>query len=342
MFPSEKYPTYGIFVQKIVKILRNNDFEVILSVIKKQPNSFFKMYSYLKFFVETIYKAIFFKYDLIYVHYADHSLYPFIVLQFFLKRKMLINFHGSDFMHPSKFNFLVEGVIQKADQLIVPSSNFRDMVQEKYPYSNYFISPSGGIDTSIFKPYNETKNLDKFIIGYVSRIDTGKGWDLLLKAFENLACKYAHIQLIMVGDGTQFSLLQDRVRNSKYADFITLIGQVDNQLLPNWYNKFDVFVFPTQLEESLGLVGLEALACGVPVVGSSVGGILSYLVDYENGRIFQKGDIQSLTECIEYFITLDENAFRKVALNATKTAFSFDEKIVGDRLIENLKMQLKG
>lgn len=342
MFPSEKYPTYGIFVQKIIKILSNNDFEVILSVITKKPNSFFKIYSYLKFFVETIYKAIFFKYDLFYVHYADHSLYPFIVLQFFLKRKMVINFHGSDFTRPSKFNFLVEKIIQKANQLIVPSSNFKELVKEKYPLKDYFISPSGGINTSTFKPIDTLKNSKEFVIGYVSRIDNGKGWDLLLKAFENLAYKYAYIQLIMVGDGSQFSLLQYRVRNSKHTHFITLVGQVDNQELPNWYNKFDVFVFPTQLEESLGLVGLEAMACGVPVVGSSVGGILSYLVDYDNGRVFQKGDIQSLIECIEYFITLDENTYKKIALNAGKTAFSFDEKIVGDRLIENLKMQLKG
>lgn len=51
----------------------------------------------------------------------------------------------------------------------------------------------------------------------------------------------------------------------------------------------DLFVFPTQLEESLGLVGLEAMACGVPVIGSCIGGLTDYIEEGTNGFFSSRG-----------------------------------------------------
>lgn len=64
---------------------------------------------------------------------------------------------------------------------------------------------------------------------------------------------------------------------------IKYIGPIPYHSLPEIYCTLDLFIFPTCLEESLGLVGLEAMACEVPVIGSYIGGLKDYIKDKENG-----------------------------------------------------------
>jgi len=337
MYPSAEFPAYGIFVQNFVKNLKENNIEVKKAVKFKQPNKWLNFFSYLFFFAKTKWKVFFEKYDLIYIHYADHSLYSFFSLQYFTNKKIVINFHGSDFMKPSKLNSLVQNVIHKAQLLVVPSLYFKGEVMKKYPNSNYFISPSGGVDTNLFKPLNIIKDIRKFSIGFVGRIDDGKGWKLLLYVFSELAVNHSNIKLEIVGNGSQFKELNDLVERLNLQSKVILHGSVPHQNLVNFYNNFDIMVFPSQLNESLGLVGIEAMSCGIPVIGSKIGGLNDYLVDNLNGKFFEVGNKNELKNCIVYFMNLEFDSFKLYKENARKTALNFDSKKVGDELINKLK-----
>lgn len=71
-------------------------------------------------------------------------------------------------------------------------------------------------------------------------------------------------------------------------------------------SKFDVFVFPTLFYESLGLVAIEAMACGLPVIASKRGGILDYLHDMQNGFLFEPEDVDELFVKMNHCYDLDQ------------------------------------
>ena len=74
------------------------------------------------------------------------------------------------------------------------------------------------------------------------------------------------------------------------------------------YNAIEAFVFPTKRKgESLGLVGLEAMACGAPVIGSQIGGLKDYIIDGKNGLFFEPKNVEELASQLQAFINLPED-----------------------------------
>ena len=129
--------------------------------------------------------------------------------------------------------------------------------------------PSGGVDKFRFFPETLTfKRQGVLRIGYVGRLDVGKGVDTLLKALKDLP--KTTYSLTVVGDGDLALDLQIQARDFEInAEFC---GAIENIKLRKYYNNMDVLIFPTEREgESFGNVGIEAMACGIPVIGSKFG-----------------------------------------------------------------------
>ena len=119
--------------------------------------------------------------------------------------------------------------------------------------------------------------MGKKYIGFVGRLDVGKGWDVLLDAFHSLNQDgtFDDLSLLVVGDGKERSQFEERVVKYGLSDKIVHYPLLPQEKLNLIYNAIDVFCFPTTRKgESLGLVGLEAMACGAPIIGSSIGGLL--------------------------------------------------------------------
>ncbi len=121
------------------------------------------------------------------------------------------------------------------------------------------------------KPQPASAKDDLFTVGgYVSRIDEGKGWDIYLESLKILKDRFPQKNLkgLMVGDGAQRDDMLARLREYSLEDVVEYVGLKPQGELPRYFSRMDVFVFPTIRSESLGLVGLEAMACGgVPVIG---------------------------------------------------------------------------
>ena len=95
----------------------------------------------------------------------------------------------------------------------------------------------------------------------------------------------------------------------------------------------DVFVFPTTRKgESLGLVGLEAMACGTPIIASSIGGILDYVQDGENSWLFPPGDEQALKDKLVMFDELTDAERKQVADKAFETALTYEQTAIQPKL----------
>lgn len=343
MYPSSLHPNYGIFVRNFENGIIENSGIVHKAVIKGSgKNIIQKILKYIKLFFDVYISLCINKYDVIYVHYAEHSLIPLLPIKFLLKNTLVVNAHGDDILYNSLISKLVAPIIKKADLLVVPSEYFFDIAKKKNLNNHIFISPSGGIDTSIFGQFNLKKDISIFTIGYVSRIDEGKGWDTLLLAIYDLK-KHIKVKfkVIIIGGGAQENELKKMVEQLQLQNDVEFFGIIPHKELGNHYNTFDLFVFPTRLSESLGLVGIEAMACGLPVIGSNIGGLKGYIRNGYNGFIFEAGNNKELTIYLEKFISLDDYEKKFYCKNALTTARDYDSKLINKILYDRLEKLLQ-
>lgn len=348
LYPSSTNPVYGTFVKNFKDQLENNNFNFELSVIKGQGQTRFeKIKKYFNFFKDVISNIKNDDYDMIYVHYISHSLLPLILVRKYIKKPLILNAHGSDVFSNNKFGSLIQElvipIIKKANLIVVPSYYFKDVVSNKFQINpnKIYVSPSGGIDIELFKPLDIKKD-KTFTMGYVSRIDKGKGWDLLLNSAYQLKNKGLNFKVIVVGSGAQEQDFLAQVDNLKLNKLIEYLGGKPHSELVNYFNDMDIFIFPTTRKaESLGLVGIEAMACGVPVVGSNIGGLPSYIDDGVNGKLFEAGNVEELTKCIRYFMDMKKDEFESYKLNALSTAKRYNANLVSKELAQVL-LKFKG
>ncbi|PPI81936.1 glycosyltransferase family 4 protein [Marinobacter flavimaris] len=339
MYPSPEAPYFGVFVKNSEEQLLSQGFTVNRVVIKTTGGSIFsKLKEYTKFFFLSFFKLLKSDFDVVYVHYAEHSLLPVCFARPWVKAPLVVNAHGDDILYESIISSLVKDTIKKSDLLVVPSDYFANFARHKYDHENIFVSPSGGIDTRLFRPIDVT-NEDRraFTIGFVSRIDQGKGWDVLLSALRILKSRGRGFNALVIGGGGQIQEFKKRIKGLELQDSVQYLGPKAHRDLPGYFNLMDVFVFPTTLPESLGLVGLEAMACGIPVIGSEIGGLPSYIEDHSNGLLFEPGDQHQLAKCIEFFMDSSEltlGMFKRSALNRSK---QFDSKSVEVQMAKKLR-----
>lgn len=344
MYPSSANVSYGIFVRNFEEDMLKRGVTFRKAIIKgKGKNTFDKLKKYFRFFLD-IYMLVYKKdINLIYVHYISHSLLPLFPIAPFLKKPLVINAHGSDLLPKKLLSKMILTInyytIKNSSMIVVPSEFFRNIIVDKYNHSNVIISPSGGVDSSLFY-LRKKKCFDPLalVLGYVSRIDEGKGWDIFLNSLVILrgANPALNIKAVMVGGGAQEFLVQDVINNLGLELIVSYLGPKPQNELPEILNNIDLFVFPTMLTESLGLVGLESMACGAPVVGSRVGGLTSYIDDGVNGFLFDPGDAEQLASVYSKYNALDEVEKRGISSNAIETAKLYDKDIVGEKLSKKL------
>lgn len=161
-----------------------------------------------------------------------------------------------------------------------------------------------GIDLSRFKPTN--KKIRKFLDGkvnilFVGRIDKRKGLPYLIKAFDLIKKKYENTRLIVVGSGYYKGKCQRIVRRKKIDDVI-FVGYISDKDLPKYYATADIFCSPATYGESFGIVLIEAMASGKPVIAFANEGYKRVLVGKGKRFLVKPKDINGLVRKLEILI----------------------------------------
>lgn len=104
--------------------------------------------------------------------------------------------------------------------------------------------------------------------------------------------------------------------------------------MTNYYSSLNLFLFASESEsESLGLVGLEAMACGTFCICSNNSGIATYATDKDNCLMFEKGNIEQLAETIEEAALISDDERKQIVQNGLKTAAKYDRKVISEEFI---------
>lgn len=342
MYPSDEAPNYGTFVRNFCIQLEQLNIDYDKVVMTKKSKKVVAIFSYLFYYIRIFLTVLFRTYDLIYVHYASHSAIPLLLLNKIKKNVIYTNVHGGDVIPQTnmqiKMQKYAKRLLKISSKIVVPSRYFKALMIEMYniPENKIYIYPSAGVNKAIFYPYSEQEKKGISIknkkingtfkyIGYVGRIENGKGWDTFLKALKILKNRdnFEKKRAIVVGMGNQYNEFLNMINEFGLSDDIILVEALPQNKLSDIYNVLSIFCFPTKLNESLGLVALEALACSVPVIASDFAAPKEYIIDGYNGYKFEKGNQEELANKIDEFFKLSIEETKQIQRNAYKTGAKY-------------------
>jgi glycosyltransferase involved in cell wall biosynthesis len=233
--------------------------------------------------------------------------------------------------------------LENSEEITADSAYTRDLTVSinHLPGKNIHIIPMG-VDQQRFHKKNQIslgKSCDVPIILSVGRLVERKGLKYLIRAMEQVIKAYPDARLLIGGDGPEKEHLMNESRRLNLEKSVEFLGFISNEEIPKIYSSADIFVLPSIVTQSgdtegLGVVLLEAMASGVPVIGSEIGGITDIIEDGKTGLFVKAGDPDDLAKKILFILSnkdIRENLSRE-AMNLIDQKFSWD--IVTSQFVE--------
>lgn len=241
--------------------------------------------------------------ELIASHFA---LYTLPVLDLIGDRPLVVHFHGpwaleSNFEDARRLKYHLKHLIEqtvyrKATNFIVLSQAFRDILHQTYqvPLEQIHVVP-GGVDIDHFdlplSRITAREQLgwagDRPILFTVRRLTRRMGLENLVTAMDKVRRHNPDVLLLIAGQGELELALQTHIKNLELQDQVHLLGHLSEQQLALAYRAANFSVVPTVALEGFGLVVIESLAAGTPVLGTPIGGIPEILRPLSNDLVFE-------------------------------------------------------
>ena len=176
---------------------------------------------------------------------------------------------------------------------------------------------------------------------YCSRFDKDKGWDDFILAAKKLIANDKDLRFLMIGYGSQTNDVKEMVLHQNMQKYIEVLINPSQKKIAELYSESFLFIFPTRLAESLGLVALEAMSCGLPVVASNIGAIGEYVIENENGFLYNSGNVDELVSKVIFFLEKGNEEQLKMRDKAFSTAELYKDKKVEIDFIKQILKYLQ-
>ncbi|PMN67372.1 glycosyltransferase [Enterovibrio norvegicus] len=251
-----------------------------------------------------------------------------------------------DFPTKSKaHHWLVKRNLQKAKAIGSTSHCMHKVIKDIEGFLPPIYVTPFGVDTNLFCP--SEKDVDspnkKVSIGTVKLLHKKYGIDTLIKAFALAAnrCNNTEVELTIVGSGPEEENLKALSRDLGISNLVQFKGYVENSLVPQILNEFDIYVALSRFDsESFGVAAIEANACSLPVIVSDVSGFKEVVVDGHTGLVVERDNPEDAANAICKLIENEclrakmGNAGRKHVINDYSWEVSLSKMIsVYDELI---------
>lgn len=237
--------------------------------------------------------------DLVHVHYAiPHAASAFLAREMFKPRRLptMTTLHGTDItlvgMMPSYFE-ITRFSIEKSDAVTAVSEFLRQETIREFRIEKPIEVIHNFVDTDVFSVKTDCAVRTRLapagerIMMHVSNFRRVKNIPVVLDVF-NAVQKLVPTRLVLVGDGPERESVERRAEELGIDGKVVFLG--DQEYVADLLPAADVFLLPSQ-HESFGLAALEAMSCGVPVVGSKIGGLPEVIVDEKTGYLCEPGDV---------------------------------------------------
>ena len=198
-------------------------------------------------------------------------------------------------------------VLKKSDQIVVLSEYTREKLERTYGVtpSKVRVIP-GGVDLERFRPSTDKAQIrarmdlpqDKVVLFTVRNLVPRMGLENLISAFKIVHNGSREVLLVIGGEGPLEKALKNKVNQCGLENSVQFAGYIPDEDLPSYYQMADLFILPTAELEGFGLVTVEALASGLPVVGTPVGGTKEILTKLGPDYLFDDSTPQSIANGI--------------------------------------------
>ena len=272
------------------------------------------------------------QFDIIHLHEPMAPILPLCVLEF-SKSVNVGTFHASySRQHLYRFTSpIIKRWQKRLHGNIAVSPAARRYVNNTFP-GDYEIIPNG-IDFKHFSgnvsPLPQYQD-GKLNILFVGRLEKRKGLQYLLEAYSKLKWEIPNIRLIVVGPGNP-DKESYRILSSHNLQDVDFVGKVSYDDLPRYYASADIFCSPATGAESFGIVLLEAMAAGKPVVASDIEGFRGVMTDGEHGLLVPKKDSDALADALRK-LARDPELRSKLGGQGNRTAEEYRWEVVAGRV----------
>ena len=255
--------------------------------------------------------------DIIYAHWTLSGLAAVIAGKILKKPVIVMIHHGQN---QFKLGLLIRYVIENADYIVFNSSYTEKQVRRYFNPRSFSVIPPG-VDTLKFRPF-DIRKYSSFLRGYgikeglpvifaMGRHIQWKGYEFLIQAVKKLEFDFL---LVLAGSGPETENLKHLSSELGLEDKVIFTGSIKNYMTPIFYNRTSVFVQPSIIDDSgntegLGVVIMEAMACGIPCIGSKVGGIPDLIVDGVNGSMVEAESPELIADRIKFLLESDSKSF---------------------------------
>ncbi len=323
MYPSEQKPFAGVFVKNQVEILRKEQSPelhvTVDAMLRRFTSPLGTLLKYMVFALKFL-PRIFQRYDIVHVHFFIPLGFLGAVYKVLHPRsRLVVTFHGGD-VNARHFNGIPgkfwRAVSTRIDYGIAVGPGVEESVKKYLAVDNCNVRPAG-VDSRKFFPPAELQIEKKYDFLFAGSFSHRKGIDLLVEALGDE--RFASQRLAFVGTGPMRNLIES-LASSRQCEILDHLSQ-DELRQVYWASKF--LVLPSR-SEPFGLVVSEAMYCGTPVIASDDAGPMLQMQHGENGFAFANGSVEELRKALTTAMNLDEDDYRRMVANATKSNRDFD------------------
>lgn len=259
---------------------------------------------------------------LVHIHTASNFSFwrksLFYVISKLFSRKVIFHIHGGGFANfytkttNSLGRRIIKRILQDSSAVIVLSENWNQLLRTIIGLNNVVTLHNPVTDTALTKAVNVPRG-ERFV--FLGLIKLEKGIFDIISAMQKLRDDYEHnVMLDICGVGDTQALLKE-INLANLRDNVVIHGWVGSEKIKELFESTTAFLLPSYIE-GLPMSSLEAMAAGVPVIASDVGGIPDVIVDNINGFLIKPGDIQALANNMK--MLLDDHDMRKRIANAAR------------------------
>jgi glycosyltransferase involved in cell wall biosynthesis len=245
--------------------------------------------------------------------------------------------YDSIFDSVERLNDLAVGkeTLKEADKIITVSNATKDYVLSLGAKPEKIKVLHNGVDLVHFRPLAGKREemrrklgipQNSIVVLTVRRLVYKNGIDTLLESANIAVRKNPKITFLVVGKGPDLNSVQMRIRQLGIENNFRLTGFVSDEDLPFYYNAADFFVLPSKSGEGLPLVALEAMACGLPVIATNVGGISEILME-DYGKLVPPNQPELLATAVLEFSNVDWSSRRLELRLVMEEKFSWDKNV---------------